>query len=527
VPLELSEWLESNVFHHSAFADKAKLVEQKRQKNLRISLAFPTLNEEKTIGKQIVTIGAELQKRYPLLDEIAVIDSGSEDRTCEIARRFGARVFHSADILPSYGFHRGKGENLWKSLYVLSGDIIVWIDADIANIHPRFVYALVGPLLENDSIGYVKAFYERPYRSNERVRAGEGGRVTEILIRPLINAFFPELAGFVQPLSGEYAGRREILESVPFSVGYGVETGLLIDIYEKFGLGALAQVDLDRRIHRHQALAALRKMSFAILHTFLARLQQHSKVKFLDEAGKEMRLLKILQDKYFFDSETVEIVERPAMRSVPEYLRSLRKPPKEIVLVRHGQTNWNREGKIQGETDIPLNAEGMRQAKEVAKKVTAEDITYLFSSPLKRALKTAQVISKRAHLEVVVDERLREMSQGGWNGRKTEELEKESASYRRFQKDPTSATPPGGESVYDLFRRVQAFLAERIESLEGRIVIVAHKVVLAMIAAVVAEHKRRGKGTSIRSLREKEMEGILRSLWRYLPENAEVLTIKW
>ena len=318
--MNLDQWVKNHTYHHSAFADKKRMVQLKEQKNLRISLAFPTLNEAETIGKIIITIRGELQSRFPLLDEIAIIDSGSEDRTREIASEFGAEVYLASECLPEYGFYRGKGENLWKSLYLLSGDIIVWIDADITNIHPKFVYGVLGPLLENDGLGYVKAFYERPFRTRGKMLRSAGGRVTEILIRPLFNLFYPELAGFIQPLSGEYAGRREILEQLPFSIGYGVETGHLLDISRKFGTHVLAQVDLDRRIHKHQDLAALRKMSFAILQTFFTRLENHEKIEFKKKYSNELRLINFIDGDYSVEAETVEIIEHPPMITIPQYL---------------------------------------------------------------------------------------------------------------------------------------------------------------------------------------------------------------
>ncbi|MDR2588740.1 MAG: glucosyl-3-phosphoglycerate synthase, partial [Spirochaetales bacterium] len=237
-----------NTFHHSRYVDKKRLVDLKMAQGTSISLAFPTLNEEATIAKEILVIKTELMDRLPLIDEIAVIDSGSVDKTCQIAQAYGAKVYQSRDVLKSQGSFRGKGENLWKSLYVLSGDIIVWIDADIQNIAPKFVYGLVGPLLENSELQYVKAFYERPLRTTDGLMPSGGGRVTEILVRPLFSLFFPELAFLIQPLSGEYAGRRKLLERIPFSVGYGVELGHLLDIYHLAGIGALAQVDLDKRV---------------------------------------------------------------------------------------------------------------------------------------------------------------------------------------------------------------------------------------------------------------------------------------
>ena len=322
--IELREWIQTHTYHHSSFSDIKHLVDLKEKKGLKISLALPTLNEEDTIGREVRVIREKLWKEYPLLDEVAVIDSGSTDHTREMAREAGADVYLADDYLPRFGIVRGKGENLWKSVYLLEGDIIVWIDADIKNIHPKFVYGPIGPLLENDNIEYVKSFYERPLKLMNRMRRSGGGRVTEILVRPLLANFYPELAGFVQPLSGEYAGRRGVLETVPFRVGYGVETGLLIDIYEKFGLQSLAQVDLDQRVHRNRGLAALGRMSFAILHTFFTRLQQQGIISADIKISKEFELLRGRGENIFLQREEFSLIERPPMISVEEYRRKRR-----------------------------------------------------------------------------------------------------------------------------------------------------------------------------------------------------------
>ncbi|MDR2210259.1 MAG: glucosyl-3-phosphoglycerate synthase [Spirochaetaceae bacterium] len=306
-------------WHHTRFSDINALVALKEKKGLRISLAFPTLNEEATIGKEILIIRTELMDRYPLLDEIAVIDSSSKDNTRKVAEQFGARVFTSKVILPKYGAFRGKGENLWKSLYVLEGDIIVWVDADISNISPKFVYGLLGPLLENDRIGYVKAFYERPFRSSKDITPSGGGRVTEILVRPLFSLFFPELARFVQPLSGEYAGRRELLERLPFSVGYGVELGHLIDILEMDGIEALAQVDLDMRIHRNQSTESLGKMSYGILNTFFGRIEKYDRSRFFSALGDRHISLERIEAEHRVVKSEISAIERPPMIDIPEY----------------------------------------------------------------------------------------------------------------------------------------------------------------------------------------------------------------
>ncbi|MEE9602526.1 MAG: glucosyl-3-phosphoglycerate synthase, partial [Thermoguttaceae bacterium] len=313
------KWLAEQTFHHSNFWNIKWLVEEKERQGLSISLCLPTLNEEKTIGQEIVILKAELADRYPLLDEIAVIDSGSNDRTLEIASSFGADVYNASECLPEYGNYRGKGENLWKALYLLSGDIIVYVDSDIKNIHPRFVYGLVGPLIKSPDIHYVKAFYDRPLAYSEGLRPTGGGRVTEILIRPLFSLFFPELAGILQPLSGEYAGRRSILEQIPYPVGYGVETAMLIDIYERLGLSAFAQTDLDRRIHRNQETIALGRMAFGVLRTFMSRLQREEMVSFREELPSIMRQFEVAEGKYRQLEFDIEEVERQPMIEVEAY----------------------------------------------------------------------------------------------------------------------------------------------------------------------------------------------------------------
>ncbi len=312
-------WLADRTFHHSRFWDVKRLVEEKERQGLSISLCLPALNEEKTIGQEIVILKAELADRYPLLDEIAVVDSGSTDRTREIAASFGADVYLASDHLREEGEQRGKGENLWKALFLLQGDIIVFVDADIRNIHPRFVYGLVGPLIHDPNVHYVKAFYDRPLAFSGGLRPTGGGRVTEILIRPLFSLFYPELTAILQPLSGEYAGRRSILEQIPFPVGYGVETSLLIDIYERLGLYAFAQTDLDRRIHRNQETIALGRMAFGVLRTFMARLKRRGMVEFHDALPSLMRQFEVSEGTYRQVEYNIEEVERRPIIEVDAY----------------------------------------------------------------------------------------------------------------------------------------------------------------------------------------------------------------
>lgn len=325
--MNLNNWIRSNTYHHSAFADLKDLVEQKEKTGLTISLCIPTLNEERTIGKEVVIFKSELMNRYPLIDEIAIIDSGSKDRTLEVASSFGADTYLAEDILPEEGAMRGKGENLWKAIYQLKGDIIVYIDADIKNIHPRFVYGLIGPLIQRPEVSYVKAFYDRPLAFSGSVRPSGGGRVTEILTRPLFSLFFPELTAIIQPLSGEYAVRRNVLESIPFPVGYGVETSHLLDVYRTFGMEAFAQTDLDQRVHRNQETRALGKMSFGILQTFLKRLQSYGTINTDQEIQTVLRQFQAHDDVYETVEHDIPEFERPPMISVPAYRESRGLPP--------------------------------------------------------------------------------------------------------------------------------------------------------------------------------------------------------
>jgi glucosyl-3-phosphoglycerate synthase len=317
-----ADWLDTNTFHHSDFKDLKHLTAEKQRKGLTISLCLPTLNEEKTIAKEIIILKSELMMRYPLLDEIVVVDSGSKDRTREIAACYGADVYEADRILPQLQKFKGKGENLWKALFITKGDIIVYLDADIKNIHHRFVYALIGPLILHDRLKYTKAFYDRPIAvGRNKLRPTGGGRVTELVIRPLFSLFFPELTQIMQPLSGEYAGYRELFEKIPFPVGYGVETSMILDICEQWGINVIAQVDLEKRIHRNQDTKALGKMAFVILKTFFDRIEKLDLIDIRTDMYDQMIQYNLVRNHYEPDVLTMVANERPPMNSIPEYRR--------------------------------------------------------------------------------------------------------------------------------------------------------------------------------------------------------------
>ncbi|HST05581.1 MAG TPA: glucosyl-3-phosphoglycerate synthase [Chloroflexia bacterium] len=317
-PEELSlivdKWFAENTFHANEFSDLQRLLEIKQQRGVTISVGLPALNEEETIGGVISVLKESLMERVPLVDEIVVIDSNSTDKTREIAAAMGVPVYIHQEILPEAGTPLdGKGEALWKSLHVLKGDIIAWVDTDVTNMHPQFVYGLIGPLLREPRLGYVKGYYHRPIRAEGRMEEEGGGRVTELTVRPLLNLFFPLLSGVVQPLAGEYAGRREVLEQLPFFSGYGVETGLLVDLLERYGLYSIGQVNLEKRVHRNRPLADLSLTAFAIVQVILTRLQDRARITLLEEVNRSMKMIHFERDHLSLEVKQVQDVERPPM----------------------------------------------------------------------------------------------------------------------------------------------------------------------------------------------------------------------
>ncbi len=325
----VDKWFAENTFHAEEFQDTDYLLSLKRARGLSISLALPALDEEETVGNVIQTIQQALIVDAPLLDEIVLLDSNSEDRTREIAQGLGIPVHIHQAVLPKYGARRGKGEALWKSLYCTRGDIVIWLDTDIVNIHPRFAYGLIGPLLLRPDIQFVKGFYRRPLKVGDKIQAGGGGRVTELTARPLLNLFYPELSGVIQPLSGEYGGRRSALEQFRFFSGYGVEIGLLIDVLDKFGLNAIAQVDLQERIHHNQPLEALSKMSFAIIQAVIHKLESRYGQSILENVNRTMKLIRYEQNNFRLDIEEIAERDRPPMIEIAEYCE---RPVKEKLI---------------------------------------------------------------------------------------------------------------------------------------------------------------------------------------------------
>jgi glucosyl-3-phosphoglycerate synthase len=243
----------------------AELLENKQRSGTRISVVIPAKNEERTVAGVVGPLFQALVADAHLVDELVVIDSDSTDATAEAASAAGAVVRRAMDIAPALGAYRGKGEALWKSLLITQGDVLVFLDADLTQWGPHFVTGLLGPLLADGSVHLVKGFYTRVRTEADGSVSTEGGRVTELVARPLLSLFWPHLAGVVQPLAGEWAVRRSLIESLSIPVGYGVELSTLLDTVSRHGLNALAQVDLGSRAHRHQANHDLAVMAAELL----------------------------------------------------------------------------------------------------------------------------------------------------------------------------------------------------------------------------------------------------------------------
>ncbi|MFE0421757.1 glucosyl-3-phosphoglycerate synthase [Streptomyces sp. NPDC058953] len=307
---EVERWLATRSWS-AADRPLSRLVAAKRSAtpSPTVSVVLPALDEEATVGDIVTVIRRELMEKVQLVDELVVIDSGSTDRTAEVAAAAGARVVHRDAILPRIPALPGKGEVLWRSLMVTRGDIVCFVDADLRDFSADFVSGIVGPLLTDPEVQFVKAMYDRPLGE----AAGQGGRVTELVARPLLNLHWPRLAGFVQPLGGEYAARRTLLERLPFPVGYGVELALLVDAVQTVGLDALAQVDVGSRKHRHQDGRALGRMAAAIYRTAQLRLSRGHLVR------PSLTQFERGEEGFVPLTHTVDTVERPPMREIGEY----------------------------------------------------------------------------------------------------------------------------------------------------------------------------------------------------------------
>jgi glucosyl-3-phosphoglycerate synthase len=265
-------WQESNTFHHREFDARTLAAER----DGTVSVCLPARNEERTIGAILERLAP--LRELGLVDQVAVVDA-SEDRTASIAGSLGAEVYGQDQLMPELGAAQGKGDAMWRSLQVLRGDYVVFLDADSEQFGAHYATGLLGPLVTRPEVAFVKGFYRRPFRVGGVTLPDEGGRVTELMARPLLRAFYPELAAVEQPLAGELAARRELLVELPFVTGYGVDVALLIDAYRVAGLGGLAQVDLEERQNDHQPLRELSSMASAVLEAVSSRLIREGRLR--------------------------------------------------------------------------------------------------------------------------------------------------------------------------------------------------------------------------------------------------------
>lgn len=324
-PVDAVEWFRERSYHHEQFSDLSELGRLKRESGRTVSLVLPSRNVADTIGGIIEELRAvnersESLSGVPLVDEVLVIDADSTDGTPEVAERHGATVYSENGLMTRYGGTHGKGDAMWRSLSVAGGDLVMFADADTRDFKPQFVYGTLGPILTVPGIRYVKAAYRRPFKAGEEVEPDGGGRVTELSTKPLFNLFYPELTGFVQPLAGEFVADRELFLSIPFLTGYAVETGIMIDVLKKVGLGAMAQVDLGERQNRHQALRDLSRMSYSVLRAVARRLREDGRLHQVRDAS--------LPDTLFQFSDYRHAVATPDGLDLLEYVEELvERPP--------------------------------------------------------------------------------------------------------------------------------------------------------------------------------------------------------
>ena len=270
--LSAQEWFESRSYRHGQFADLGGLAQRKRELGASVSLVLPTREVAPTVGTVLDEV-AELNERALLVDQVVVVDADSADGTAALARERGAEVYDESELMPAFGPVVGKGDAMWRALSVARGDLIVFADSDTANFGRHFVYGLLGPLLTDPAVRFVKGAYHRPFTAPDGTVVDDAGRVTELTAKPLFGIFYPELCGFGQPLAGEVAARRDLLRAIPFCTGYAVETAMMIDVLRHTGLGAMAQVDLGTRHNRSQRLLALGAMAYAVTRAVLMRVE--------------------------------------------------------------------------------------------------------------------------------------------------------------------------------------------------------------------------------------------------------------
>jgi glucosyl-3-phosphoglycerate synthase len=317
--VDAAEWFRHRSYDYLQFSDLEAMGRRKRELGLTVSAVLPCRNVADTVGGIIDEIHA-VNERASLVDQILAVDADSADGTAEVAASRGAEVYSENELMSSHGDAHGKGDAMWRSLSVARGDLVMYIDADTRDFKPQLVYGVLGPILYVPEVRFVKAAYRRPFKSHETVEVDGGGRVTELTAKPLFNLFYPELAGFVQPLAGEFVADKELFCSIPFLTGYAVETGIMIDVLKRVGLGAMAQVDLGTRQNRHQPLRDLSRMSYSVLRAVARRLRQDGRLNQARDPN--------LPEQLFQFSDYRHAVATPEGLKLQEYVEELvERPP--------------------------------------------------------------------------------------------------------------------------------------------------------------------------------------------------------
>ena len=329
--VDAAEWFRHRSYDYRQFSDLEKLGLRKRELGLTVSAILPCRDVAETVGAIIDEIHAVNERAlgHPLVDQILAIDADSTDGTADVAASRGAEVYSENELLSHYGGAHGKGDAMWRALSVARGDLVMYVDADTRDFKPELVYGVLGPILYVPEVRFVKAAYRRPFKSYESVEVDGGGRVTELSAKPLFNLFYPELSGFVQPLAGEFVADKELFCSIPFLTGYAVETGIMVDVLKRVGLGAMAQVDLGTRQNRHQPLRDLSRMSYAVLRAVARRMRQEGRLNQRRDPN--------LPEQLFQFSDYLHAVATPEGLQLQEYVEELVERPPIADVLRVGE----------------------------------------------------------------------------------------------------------------------------------------------------------------------------------------------
>ncbi len=463
----------------------------KKSKGLTVSLVMPCLNEEYTIGNIAEYTYDNFMHNRNLIDEFIILDGNSSDNTVEICKKYDfLKVYNQFEILDTYEKYslKGKGTALYKSLYVSNSDIIIWVDADIKNYDYKFIVGLLGPLIKYDC-PFSKGHYTRPYLTEDnqlsKDKCMSGGRVTELFARPMFNLLYPELNTIIQPLGGEYGGYRKYLEQLNFSSGYGVETEFLINVCSLFGIETLAQVDLGERVHRHQPLNNLTKMSFVIGQTFLNKIEKKHNIdliknynlKHLPNNLNNSNFNKVregdnIKNGHFLEQELKEVFF-PSILNIKEYTDKFYPNTEKISLnlIRHGETSHNCHGIIQGCYESHLNFQGFKQTNYLKDNLTYEPKdTLIFSSDLIRCQQTSDILfDSFKNNNVIYTPLLRERDMGIYTNKNNHDINIDLLREENIRE---------GESLKDLKKRIEEFLDFLLNTLKNdfkkNIILVSH-----------------------------------------------------